>query len=116
MRTEQPTSKCFEPFLKLRARSGPKNRLLNAVVLPTDLYAFEAKRHNNFHLSCFGKLLKLSDKARDAIQRIQSVYSLSKLAQLRWTGHVKKVESMQRSGTETIRTQIQPSKQIREIT
>ena len=53
-----------------------------------------AKRLNHFHTSCLRKLLKI--KWQDRIQDtevltragMQSVHTLLKLAQLRWTGHV----------------------------
>ena len=75
------------------------------VVLPTLLYACEtwtvyqqhAKRLNHFHTSCFRKLQKI--KWQDRIPdtevlkraRMQSVHTLLKLAQLRWTGRVTRM-------------------------
>ena len=71
-------------------------------VLPTLLYACEtwtvyqrhAKRLNHFHLSCLRKLLKIKwqDKIPDTevLKKagMQSMHTVLKLAQLRWTGHV----------------------------
>ena len=72
---------------------------------PTLLYACEtwtvyhchAKRLNQFHLICLRKLLKLrrQDKIPDTEilkeSRIQSVQTLLKLSQLRWTGHATRM-------------------------
>ena len=76
-----------------------------AVVLPTLLYACEtwtvyqrhAKKLNHFHLSCLRKLLKIrwQDKIPDTEvlkkAKMQSLQTLLKLAQLRWTGHVTRM-------------------------
>ena len=57
-------------------------------------YQRHAKRFNHFHLSCLRKLLKIKwqDKIPDTevLKKVgmQSVYTVLKLAQLRWTGHV----------------------------
>ena len=79
------------------------------VVLPTLLYACEtwtvfqrrAKGLNNFHTSCLRKRLKI--KWQDGVPGagvlwgvgggagMQSVHTLLKLAQLRWTGHVTRM-------------------------
>ena len=78
-----------------------KLKVYKAVVLPTLLYAYEAwtvyqrhaKKLNHFHLSCLRKLLKIrwQDKIPDTEvlkkAKLQSVHTLLKLAQLRWTGH-----------------------------
>ena len=83
-------------------RSGIR---LDTVVLPTFLHACEtwtvyqrhAKRLNHFHLSCLRKHLKTrwQDKIPDTevLKRaeMQSIYTLLKLAQLRWTGHVTRM-------------------------
>ena len=74
-------------------------------MLPTLLYACEtwtiyqrhAKRLNHFHTSCLRKLLKIKWQDRipdtEVLKRtgMQSVHTLLKLAQLRWTGHVAKM-------------------------
>ena len=76
--------------------------MYRSVVLPTLLYACEtwtvyqrhAKRLNHFHTSCLRKLLKINwqDTIPDTevlkMAGMQSVHTLLKLAQLRWTGHV----------------------------
>ena len=83
-------------------RLDTKLKVYQAVVLPTLLYACEtwtvykrhAKRLNHFHLSCLRKLLKIrwQDKIPDTevLKRagMQSVYTLLKTAQLRWSGHL----------------------------
>ena len=75
------------------------------VVLPTLLYACKtwivyqrhAKGLNHFHTSCLRKLLKIKWQDRipdtEVLKRagMQSVHTLLKLAQLRWTGHVTKM-------------------------
>ena len=54
-------------------------------------------RNYNFHLSCLRKLLKIrwQDKIPDTEfltkAKMQSVHTLLKLAQLRWTGHVTRI-------------------------
>ena len=82
-------------------RLDTKLKVYKAVVLPTLLYACEmwtvyqrhAKRLNHFHTSCLRKRLKikLQDRIPDSevLKRawMQSVHTLLKLAQLRWTGH-----------------------------
>ena len=88
-----------------RSGIGTKLKVYRSVVLPTQLYACEtwtvyqrhAKRLNHFHTSCLRKLLKI--KWQDRIPdievlkraRMQSVHTLLKLAQLRWTGHVTRI-------------------------
>ena len=86
-------------------RLDTKLKVYKAVVLPTLLYACETwtvyQRHanklNHFHLRCLGKLLKIrwQDKTPDTeVQKkakMQSVHTLLKLAQLRWTGHVTRM-------------------------
>ena len=75
------------------------------MVLPTLLYACEtwtvyqrhAKRLNHFHTSCLRKLLKIKWQDRipdtEVLKRagMQSVHTLLKLAQSRWTDHVTKM-------------------------
>ena len=74
-------------------------------MLPTLLYAHEtwtvyqrhAKRLNHFHTSCLRKLLKIKWQGRipdtEVLKRegMQSVHTLLKLAQLRWTSHVTRI-------------------------
>ena len=76
-----------------------------SMVLPTLLYACKtwtvyqrhAKRLNHFHTSCLRKLLKIKWQDRipdtEVLKRagMQSVHTLLKLAQLRWTGHVTRM-------------------------
>ena len=82
-----------------------KLKVYRLVVLPTLLYACEtwtvyqrhAKRLNHFHTSCLRKLLKIKWQDRipdtDVLKRagMQSIHTLLKLAQLRWTGHVTRM-------------------------
>ena len=80
-------------------------KVYRSVVLPTLLYACEtwtvyqrhAKRLNHFHTSCLRKLLKIKWQDRipdkEVLKRVgmQSVHTLLKLAQLRWTGHITRM-------------------------
>ena len=106
-------AKASAEFGRLRGivwdRSGirlyTKLKVYETVVLPTLLYACEtwtvyqrnAKRLNHFHTSCLRKLLKINWQDRtpdtEVLKRagMQSVHTLLKLAQLRWTSHVTKV-------------------------
>ena len=86
-------------------RLDTKLEVYRSVVLPTLLYACEtwtvyqrhAKRLNHFHTSCLRKLLKIKWQDRipdtEVLKRagMQSVHTLLKLAQLRWTGHVTRM-------------------------
>ena len=86
-------------------RIDTKLKVNKAVVLPTLLYACETwivyLRHtkwlNHFHTSCHRKLLKIKWQDRipdtEVLKRagMQSVHTLLKLAQLRWTGHVTRM-------------------------
>ena len=86
-------------------RLDTKLKVYRSVVLPTVLYACEtwtvyqrhAKRLNHFHTSCLRKLLKIKwlDRIPDTevLKRagMQSIHTLLKLAQLRWTGHVTRM-------------------------
>ena len=86
-------------------RFDTKLNVYRSVVLPTLLYACEtwtvyqrhAKRLNHFHTSCLRKLLKIKWQDRipdiEVLKRagMQSVHTLLKLAQLRWTGHVTRM-------------------------
>ena len=107
------TAKASVAFGRLRTnvwerngiRLNTKLKVYKAVVLPTLLYACEtwtvyqrhAKNLNHFHLSCLGKLLKIrwQDKIPDTEvlkkAKMQSIHTLLKLAQLRWTGHVTRM-------------------------
>ena len=87
------------------ARKIYKAVVYKAVVLPTLVYSCEtwtvyqrhAKRLNHFHTSCLRKLLKIKWQDRipdtEVLKRagMQSVHTLLKLAQLRWTGHVTRM-------------------------
>ena len=86
-------------------RLDTKVKVYRSVVLPTLLYACEtwtvyqrhAKRLNHFHTSCLRKLLKIKWQDRvpdtEVLKRagMQSIHTLLKLAQLRWTGHVTRM-------------------------
>ena len=86
-------------------RLDTKLKVYTSVVLPTLLYACEtwtvyqlhAKRMNHFHTKCLRKLLKIKWQDRildtEVLKRagMQSVHTLLKLAQLRWTGHVTRM-------------------------
>ena len=85
--------------------SMAKLKVYRSVVLPTLLYACEtwtvyqrhAKRLNHFHTSCLRKLLKIKWQDRipntEVLKRagMQSIHTLLKLAQLRWTDHVTRM-------------------------
>ena len=107
------TAKASVAFGRLRTNVWERNgirldtklKVYKAVVLPTLLYACEtwtvyqchAKKLNHFHLSCPRKLLKIrwQDKIPDTEvlkkAKMQSVHTLLKLVQLRWTGHVTRM-------------------------
>ena len=86
-------------------RLDTKLKVYRSVVLPTLLYECEtwtvyqrhAKRLDHFHTSCLRELLKIKWQDRipdtEVLKRagIQSVHTLLKLAQLRWTGHVTRM-------------------------
>ena len=88
-----------------RIRFDTKLKVYRSVVLRTLLYAckiwtvyqWHAKRLNHFHTSCLRKLLKIKwqDRIPDTVvlkrAGMQSVHTLLKLAQLRWTGHVTRM-------------------------
>ena len=79
-------------------RLDTKLKVYRAVVLSTLMYACEtwtvyqrhAKRLNHFHTSCLRKLLKVKWQVLKR-EGMQSVHTLLKLAQLRWTGHVTRM-------------------------
>ena len=107
------TAKASVAFGRLRTNVWERNgirldtklKVYKAVVLPTLLYACEtwtvyqghAKKLNHFHLSCLRKLLKIrwQDRIPDTEvlkkANMQSVHTLLKLGQLRWTGHVTRM-------------------------
>ena len=86
-------------------RLDTKLKVYRSVMLPTLLYACEtwtvyqrhANRLNHFHTSCLRKLLKIKSQDRipdtEVLKRagMQSIHTLLKLAQLRWTGHVTRM-------------------------
>ena len=88
-----------------RIRLDTKLKVYKAVVLPTLLYACETwtdyqlhdKRLNHFHTICLRKLLEIKWQDRipdtEVLKRawMQSVHTLLKLVQLRWTGHVTRM-------------------------
>ena len=83
-----------------------KLKVYKAVVLPSLLYACETwtvysrhvKKLNRFHLNCLRKLLhiKWQDRIPDTevLERAEStsVHTILKTAQLRWSGHVARME------------------------
>ena len=83
-----------------------KLKVYRAVVLPSLLYACEtwtvysrhARQLNSFHMRCLRKLLliKWQDKVPDTevLQRadMESVHAMLKRAQLRWAGHVCRMD------------------------
>ena len=103
------TAKASVAFGRLRTNAWERNgirldtklKVYKAVVLPSLIYACEtwtvyqrhAKKLNHFILSCLKKLLKIrwQDKIPDTEvlkkAKMQSVHTLLKLPQLRWTGH-----------------------------
>ena len=107
------TSKASVAFGRLRTNVWERNgirldtklEVYKAVVLPTLLYACEtwtvyqrhAKKLNHFNLSWLRKLQKIrwQDNIPDTEvlkkAKMQSVHTLLKLAQLRWTGHVTRM-------------------------
>ena len=96
---------CGSIWARSGIRLNTKLKVYRSVVLPTLFYACEtwtvylrhAKRLNHFHTSCFRRLLKIKwqDRIPDTavLKRagMQSVHTLLKLAQLRWTGHVTRM-------------------------
>ena len=86
-------------------RLDTKLKVYRSIVLSTPLYACEtwtvyqrhAKRLNHCHTSCLRKRLKIKWQDRipdtEVLKRagMQSVHTLLKLAQLRWTGHVTRM-------------------------
>ena len=113
MRLQPELRKASVAFGRLRTnvwerngiRLDTKQKVNKAVVLPTlknacetwTVYQRHAKKLNHFHISCLRKLLKIrwQDKIPDTEvlkkAKMQSVHTLLKLAQLRWTGHVARM-------------------------
>ena len=107
------TAKASVAFGRLRTNVWERNgirldtklKVYKAVVLPFFIYACEtwtvyqrhAKKLNHFILSCLKKLLKIrwQDKIPDTEvlkkAKMQSVHTLLKLPQLRWTGHLTRM-------------------------
>ena len=101
-------AKASVAFGRLRANVWERNgikldtklKVYKAVVLPTLLYACEtwtvyqrhAKRLNHFHLSCLRKLKEVPDTEVLTKAGMQSMHTVLKLAQLRWTGHVIRIQ------------------------
>nr|VZI45630.1 unnamed protein product [Spirometra erinaceieuropaei] len=83
-----------------------KLKMYRAVILPTLLYGAEtwtvytkqARRLNHFHLSCLRRILKLNWQDRipgtDVLERAGnvSIYTMLKQMQLRWSGHLVRVD------------------------
>ena len=104
-------------------RLDTKLKVYKTVVLPTLLYACEtwtvyqrhAKRLSHFHTSCLRKLLKIKWQDRIPDTEVlkwagmQSVHTLLKLAQLRWTGHVTRMPE-ERLPTEILYGELEMSK------
>ena len=101
---------------RCRIRLDTKLKVYRSVVLPTLLCACEtwtvyqqhAKRLNHFHTSCLRKFLKIKWQDRipdtEVLKRagMQSVHTLPKLAQLRWTGHVTRMPDERLPKTNTL--------------
>ena len=77
------------PFL------GSKGSKYQYACETSTVYQHHAKKLNHFHLSCLRKILKIrwQDKITEVLKKakMQSVHTLLKLAQLRWTGHVTRM-------------------------
>nr|VZI40141.1 unnamed protein product [Spirometra erinaceieuropaei] len=83
-----------------------KLKMYKAVILPTLLYGAEtwtvytrqARRLNHFHLSCLRRILRLNWKDRipdtDVLERtgMPSIYSMLRQMQLRWSGHLMRMD------------------------
>nr|VZI28355.1 unnamed protein product [Spirometra erinaceieuropaei] len=80
--------------------------MYKAVILPTLLYGAEtwtvytrqARRLNHFHLSCLRRILRLNWQNRipdtEVLERtgIPSIYAILKQMQLRWSGHLARMD------------------------
>nr|VZI51087.1 unnamed protein product [Spirometra erinaceieuropaei] len=87
-------------------RLSTKLKMYKAVILPTLLYGAEtwtvyakqARRLNHFHLSCLRRILRLNWQDRipdtDVLERtgILSIYTMLKQIQLRWSGHLVRMD------------------------
>nr|VZI44769.1 unnamed protein product [Spirometra erinaceieuropaei] len=83
-----------------------KLKMYKAVILPTLLYGAEswtvytrqARRLNHFHLSCLRRMLRLNWQDRipdtEVLERtgILSIYAILKQMQLRWSGHLVRMD------------------------
>nr|VZI43003.1 unnamed protein product [Spirometra erinaceieuropaei] len=83
-----------------------KLKMYKAVILPTLLYGAEtwtvytrqARRLNHFHLSCLRRILRLNWQDRipetEVLERtgILSIYAILKQMQLRWSGHLVRMD------------------------
>nr|VZI00676.1 unnamed protein product [Spirometra erinaceieuropaei] len=83
-----------------------KLKMYKAVILPTLLYGAEtwtaytrqARRLNHFHLSCLRRILRLNWQDRipdtEVLKRtgILSIYSMLRQMQLRWSGHLVRMD------------------------
>nr|VZH95819.1 unnamed protein product [Spirometra erinaceieuropaei] len=83
-----------------------KLKMCKAVILPTLLYGAEtwtvytrqARRLNHFHLSCLRRILRLNWQDRipdtEVLERtgILSIYSMLRQMQLRWSGHLVRMD------------------------
>nr|VZI28741.1 unnamed protein product [Spirometra erinaceieuropaei] len=83
-----------------------KLKMYKAVILPTLLYGAEtwtvytrqARRLNHFHLSCLRRILRLNWQDRipdtEVLERtgILSIYSMLRQIQLRWSGHLVRMD------------------------
>nr|VZI27468.1 unnamed protein product [Spirometra erinaceieuropaei] len=107
-------SKASQAFGRLRStvwnRHGlqlsTKLKMYKAVILPTLLYGAEtwtvytrqARRLNHFHLSCLRRILRLNWQDQipdtDVLERtgILSIYSMLRQMQLRWSGHLVRMD------------------------
>nr|VZI20393.1 unnamed protein product [Spirometra erinaceieuropaei] len=107
-------SKACQAFRRLRStvwnRHGlqliRKLKTYKAVILPTLLYGAEtwtvytrqARRLNHFHLTCLRRILRLNWRDRipdtEVLERtgILSIYSMLRQMQLRWSGHLVRMD------------------------
>nr|VZI29245.1 unnamed protein product [Spirometra erinaceieuropaei] len=83
-----------------------KLKMIRAVILPTLLYGAETwtvytrqtRRQNHFHLSCLRRILRLNWQDRipdiEVLERtgILSIYSMLRQMQLRWSGHLVRMD------------------------
>ena len=86
--------------------TATKLKVYKAVVLPSLLYGCEtwtvyarhAKKLNSFHMRCLRSIMRIRQEDRvpdtEVLERAnaESVFSLLKRAQLRWAGHVYRME------------------------